>query len=141
MDSSFMMIIVLVAFAGLMFWQTRKQKKQQDEVRDFRSALKPGDEIMTQSGMVGTIVAVDTDKGYAVIKSDGSTSKWLLDAVTKNPRLQVPDEEPEEVQENETAEIEQKLSDGNESHTDADEFEVELEDEVEEINPEKNATK
>ncbi|MDR1033531.1 MAG: preprotein translocase subunit YajC [Bifidobacteriaceae bacterium] len=135
MDSSFMMVIVLVGFAGLMFWQTRKQKKQQDEVRDFRSSLKPGDEVMTQSGMVGEIVAVDTDAGYAIIKSDGSTSKWLIDAVTRNPRLAVPADEQDEIADNDATEIEDTKSATN------DEFEVELEDEVEDGNLEKSDAK
>src|SRR6478736_639878 len=59
MDISFILILALAA--GAMFLMTSRTRKQQREAQNFRSNLAPGQEVMTGSGMFGTIVEVDEE--------------------------------------------------------------------------------
>ncbi|MGO1242071.1 MAG: preprotein translocase subunit YajC, partial [Cellulosimicrobium funkei] len=57
MDISFILILALAA--GAMFLMTSRTRKQQREAQNFRATLAPGQEVMTGSGMFGTVVDVD----------------------------------------------------------------------------------
>jgi len=71
---------ILVLMVVFFFWQSRKQKKQQAELDEIRNSLKKGDEVTTQSGLVGKIERIDDD--HIVIKSeDGSLTKWVKGAI------------------------------------------------------------
>jgi len=51
-----MPLLILVPFLLLMFWQSRSQQKKQDAlIKD----LKKGDRVVTQSGLVGRLLAVE----------------------------------------------------------------------------------
>ncbi|MFT8592890.1 MAG: preprotein translocase subunit YajC [Bifidobacterium sp.] len=84
MQYSFLIILV-VLMGGMMWWQSRKAKQQQSKVKDFRDSLQPGKEVATYSGLLGTIVSVDLEKEQAVIDSEGTLSKWRLQAITEPP--------------------------------------------------------
>jgi preprotein translocase subunit YajC len=79
------LIVFFVLIVGFMVFQVRSQKKQQKKAQDFRDQLKIGDSVMTQSGMVGKIAAIDKDENIAVLDSEGSKSRWLLAAVSQRP--------------------------------------------------------
>lgn len=83
--TSLFMIVILVLMIGMMWWQSKKAKKQQAKVNDFRESLQPGTEVATYSGLLGKIVSVDTEKEQAVIDSEGSLSRWRLQALTEPP--------------------------------------------------------
>ena len=53
------LIILLVFMIGMMFFQTRKAKQQQEERKNFWSNLAPGTEIVTIGGLIGKVVEVD----------------------------------------------------------------------------------
>jgi preprotein translocase subunit YajC len=53
--------ILLVAFLGIMYMASRRQKKEAKAVSDMQAALTAGDEVMTTSGLHGTIVDLDED--------------------------------------------------------------------------------
>ena len=55
------MIIILALAFGAMWLMTSRTRKQQREAADFRANLEVGQEVMTGSGLYGTIVAVDGD--------------------------------------------------------------------------------
>jgi len=77
---NFLLPAILVLMVVFFFWQSRKQKKQQAELDEIRNSLKKGDEVTTQSGLVGKIERVDDD--HIVIKSeDGSLTKWVKGAI------------------------------------------------------------
>lgn len=84
MQYSFLIILV-VLMAGMMWWQSRKAKQQQGKVKDFRDSLQPGKEVATYSGLLGTIVSVDVEKEQVVIDSEGTQSKWRIQAITEPP--------------------------------------------------------
>ncbi|MBD8077912.1 preprotein translocase subunit YajC [Cellulosimicrobium arenosum] len=93
MDFSFILILVLAA--GAMFLMTNRTRKQQREAQNFRSLLAPGQEVMTGSGMFGTIVEVDEEADIITIESTpGVQSRWLRAAIAK--RVDEPVEETEE---------------------------------------------
>jgi preprotein translocase subunit YajC len=74
-------VVLIVGMIGLMFWNTRKQKQQREEVQKMRDSFTPGMLVRTGSGFLGTIEHVDTDS--VVIRSeDGSLSRWMTEAVT-----------------------------------------------------------
>lgn len=79
--NSLLLIFMVLAVAGLFFMNSRARKRQQASVA-FRDNLQPGQEVMTASGMFGTVVAVDGDR-VTLIGSGGQESQWLLAAIAK----------------------------------------------------------
>ncbi|MFD4991884.1 preprotein translocase subunit YajC [Cellulosimicrobium cellulans] len=93
MDISFILILALAA--GAMFLMTSRTRKQQREAQNFRANLAPGQEVMTGSGMFGTIVDVDEEADVVTIESTpGNQSRWLRAAIAK--LVEPPVEETEE---------------------------------------------
>ena len=81
MDNAGFFIIILIAF-GAMWLMSSRTRKQQRAAADFRAHLAPGQEIMTGSGMFGTVVAVEDD--IITIESiPGSQTRWLRAAIAK----------------------------------------------------------
>lgn len=86
MDPNGMFLIILVlAMVLIMFWQSRNAKKQRSKQDDFRTNLKPGDKVATLSGLIGNIVEVDLDHDQVVLDSEGSRSRWRIQAITEAP--------------------------------------------------------
>ena len=80
MDPSFIIMIVLVF--GAMFLMTRGSRKRQKEAMAFRDSMAPGAQVMTASGYVGTVVAIDGD--LVTLESEsGSRTKWVRAAIAK----------------------------------------------------------
>lgn len=83
---SMLFMIVIIALMILMMWvSSRKSKQQQTAIQDFRQSLKPGDEVATSTGLLGKIASVDQEKEQVVIDSEGSLSRWRIQAITKPP--------------------------------------------------------
>lgn len=96
-SSSFLLIFMALAVVGLFFMNSRARKRQA-AATEFRTNLQPGQEVMTSSGMFGTVVAVDGDK-VTLISSGGQESVWLLAAIAK-----LVEDEPETGEDDEDAE-------------------------------------
>ncbi|WP_241449157.1 preprotein translocase subunit YajC [Bifidobacterium coryneforme] len=83
---SMLFMIVIIALMILMMWVSgRKSKQQQTAIQDFRQSLKPGDEVATSTGLLGKIASVDQEKEQVVIDSEGSLSRWRIQAIAKPP--------------------------------------------------------
>jgi len=54
-----MIIMLVVMFAIIYLLMIRPQQKQQKRHREFLSKLQKSDEVMTQSGLIGRIYAVE----------------------------------------------------------------------------------
>jgi len=93
MDYSFL-IIMLLAFGALWFMSSRS-RKQQREAADFRSNLEIGDEVMTGSGLFGTVTAIEGDV-ITLESTPGSSTRWLRAAVAKKVDPVVADDETED---------------------------------------------
>ncbi|RPF21105.1 preprotein translocase subunit YajC [Myceligenerans xiligouense] len=84
MDITF--LILIIALAAMLFFTTSRSRKQQRAAAEFREGLQPGVEVMTQSGMVGVVVAVDTARQLVRIESsDGHVTDWVMPAVKEVP--------------------------------------------------------
>ena len=85
MGNSLGMVIVIIAMVVFMWWSMHKQKKQQQVQQDWRHALKPGDPVATVSGLLGTVKEIDIPRDQIVIDSEGSLSRWRIQAIVKAP--------------------------------------------------------
>lgn len=129
MDPNGMFLIILVlAMVLIMFWQSRNAKKQRSKQDDFRTKLKPGDKVATLSGLIGNIVEVDLDHDQVVLDSEGSRSRWRIQAITEAPvePKYVSDEEYERSQQEATEaqadqEQQEQTADATEGNAVADE--------------------
>lgn len=79
------MIILIVALIVMMWWSSRRQKKTQQQRDDWRNNLKPGDKVATVSGLLGTIKEADPAHDQVVIDSEGSLSRWRIQAIVEPP--------------------------------------------------------
>lgn len=91
-------IVILVLLILMIVWMGHTSKKQQQSMRDrenWRQNLKPGDKVATQSGLLAEVVEVLPDYDEIVLKSEDSTSRWRLAAITEPPvrPAYIPDEE------------------------------------------------
>lgn len=88
------LIILFGVLIALMFFMSSRTRKQQKEQQAFRAALAPGQEVMTGSGMVGTVVAIDDTTDTVTIESTpGVQTRWLRAAVAKRMDTPVATEE------------------------------------------------
>lgn len=85
MGSMLFMIVIIALMIAMMWGSSRKSKQQQAAVQDFRQSLQPGDEVATTTGLLGKVVSVDLEKEQVVIDSEGSQSRWRIQAITKPP--------------------------------------------------------
>ena len=74
------LIILLVFMIGMMFFQTRKAKQQQEERKNFWSNLAPGTEIVTIGGRLGE---VDEQYEEIVIDSEGTLLRFTFRAINR----------------------------------------------------------
>ncbi|MHA7133079.1 preprotein translocase subunit YajC [Oerskovia turbata] len=89
----FSLILILALAAGAMFLMTSRSRKAQKEAAAFRTNLAPGQEVMTGSGLFGTIVDVDEEKDIITIESTpGTQTRWLRAAIAKLVEPPVADE-------------------------------------------------
>lgn len=82
MDYIFL-IILLVFMIGMLFFQSRKAKKQNQELQDFRKNLQPGTEVITIGGVIGKVVDVDEEYEEIVIESEGSLMRFASKAISR----------------------------------------------------------
>lgn len=80
MDATFLLFIA-IAF-GAMWLMTSRTRKQQRQAVDFRANLAVGQDVMTGSGMLGTVVAIDGDE-VTLESTPGNRSRWLRAAIAK----------------------------------------------------------
>ena len=76
-----LILILAIGFAFLWF-TSRRNRKQQAMLAEFRDSLAPGQEVVTRFGMYGTIVELD-EETVTLETSPGSTSRWVRAAVDR----------------------------------------------------------
>ncbi|WP_231495895.1 preprotein translocase subunit YajC [Cellulomonas sp. HZM] len=78
---SFLLILVLAVGA---FWlMSRRSRKMQKQQAEFRNNLTAGDEVMTGSGLFGTVVDVDDDVVWLESEPGGARTRWIRAAIAK----------------------------------------------------------
>ncbi|GII99011.1 preprotein translocase subunit YajC [Sediminihabitans luteus] len=81
-----MELLIFAALAiGLLFFMSSRTRKQQQTQQSFRSSLAPGQEVMTASGLFGTVVAIDDENDVITLETEpgGSQTRWLRAAIAK----------------------------------------------------------
>lgn len=71
-------ILIFAIFYFLLFMPMQKQKKQQ---KTMLADLKSGDEVVTNGGIIGTIVAVAEDTLVLRVKPDNTKLQFARGAV------------------------------------------------------------
>lgn len=66
-------ILMFGLIAVLIFFMFRNGKKRQKAMQELQSGLRPGAEIMLQSGIYGTVVEMNDEENRATIQSGSST--------------------------------------------------------------------
>ncbi|WP_432511132.1 preprotein translocase subunit YajC [Kineococcus sp. SYSU DK001] len=88
-SSSLFFLLIMAALLVFMFSRTRKQQKAQQQMQN---SIGPGSEVMTTSGMFGTVVE-RTDEYVVIEIAPGLRTRWTPRAVARvvTPAEQVPD--------------------------------------------------
>ena len=81
MSQTIVWIILVVLLAGMWYMSSRSRKTQQ-KTQEFRNNLKPGDDVMTGSGLLGTVVEVEGDT-ITIESAPGSRTRWVRAAIAK----------------------------------------------------------
>jgi preprotein translocase subunit YajC len=111
------LLIFMVLAVGAMFLLTSRTRKQQRQAGEFRQKLEIGDEVMTGSGLFGTIVDIDGDVVSLESPSGGRTD-WLRAAISKQATPPWADEDDEPAEDDE--ELADDESDDDETFLEAD---------------------
>ncbi|OFZ69903.1 MAG: preprotein translocase subunit YajC [Bdellovibrionales bacterium RIFOXYD1_FULL_44_7] len=83
-----MLIPFLLMFAVLYFLMIRPQQKKAKEQQSMLSALKQGDEVITTSGIIGTVAGL-TDKVVTLEIADNVKIKILKSQVSQVVKGQI----------------------------------------------------
>ena len=76
------LILILAIALGALWLMSSRTRKQQRVAQEFRNNLVPGDEVMTASGLLGTVVAVEDDV-ITLESSPGAHTRWIRAAIAK----------------------------------------------------------
>ena len=71
MDPTIILLVLLLAV--MIIFMFRNNKKRQRDAEKMKTGLVPGVELMTGSGLFGTVVSVDEDENKIVIESTPGT--------------------------------------------------------------------
>ena len=69
---------------GMSILMIRPENKRKKEAEQMRSAVKPGDEIITIGGVVGTVVSVKEDKFVMETSADQVRIEFTKWAISSN---------------------------------------------------------
>jgi len=97
-------LIIILIMVGLMFFMTRGQRKKQKEAQEFRDSVQIGDEVMTQSGMLGVVVETD-EKVVTIESTEENYTRWVRAAIGPVPPTMAPAPEDEEFESEDDAVI------------------------------------
>lgn len=64
-----MLIVPLLLIVVMMFFMWRGNKKRQEQQQQMRTKLVPGVDVMTQAGILGTLVDIDEANNVATLES------------------------------------------------------------------------
>ena len=100
------LFLILAIALGALWLMSSRTRKQQRVAQEFRNNLIPGDEVMTASGLLGTVVAVEDDV-ITLESSPGAHTRWIRAAIAK--KIEPPVEEIDDVEDD--ADLEDELDD------------------------------
>ena len=91
---------LILVFAAMYFLFMRPQQKRARQRQGMLSALEVGDEVVTQSGILGTIIDIDEDEGILSVEiAPGTTVRivrgGIAQRLVEDENEYGEDEEPE----------------------------------------------
>jgi len=89
------LILLFAVLLVFMFFSSRKARRQQMEKVEFQNSLEPGQEVVTASGLVGTVTGVEGDI-VTLEHAPGSVTTWVRAAISRPYEPPVEDEDVEE---------------------------------------------
>ena len=91
------MIVMLALVAVLIFFMFRNGKKRQQALAELQSNMRPGAEVMLQSGIYGTIEDIDEEENRVTLRSGSTTLVVHRNAISQviTP-VDAPDDEIDE---------------------------------------------
>jgi preprotein translocase subunit YajC len=89
------LFLILAIALGALWLMSSRTRKQQRAAQEFRNNLVPGDEVMTASGLLGTVVTVEDDV-ITLESSPGAHTRWIRAAIAK--KIEPPVEELDAVE-------------------------------------------
>ena len=108
------LLIIMAIALGALWLMSSRTRKQQRAAQEFRNNLVAGDEVMTASGLLGTVVDVEDDV-ITLESSPGAHTRWIRAAIAK--KIEPPVEEIDDVDD---SEYEDELDDEDDVVDDAD---------------------
>ena len=99
-------MLILAVALGALWLMSSRTRKQQRAAQEFRNNLIPGDEVMTASGLLGTVVTVEDDV-ITLESSPGAQTRWIRAAIAK--KIEPPVEEISDVDVDDDADLEDDL--------------------------------
>lgn len=67
-------LIMLAALAVLVVFMFRSNRKRQAAARELQDSMRPGVDVMLQSGIFGTIVDIDQENNRVTVQSGPGTT-------------------------------------------------------------------
>ncbi|WP_421736104.1 preprotein translocase subunit YajC [Cellulomonas sp.] len=107
-------MLILAIALGALWLMSSRTRKQQRAASEFRNNLVAGDEVMTASGLLGTVVAVEDDV-ITLESSPGAHTRWIRAAIAK--KIEPPVDEIDDVDDDE---LEDDVDDEDDVVSDAD---------------------
>jgi preprotein translocase subunit YajC len=89
----FPLLMIAGLFAIFYFMLIRPNRRRRQEMERLQSALSVGDEVMTSSGLYGTVAEVD-DRTIILETSEGVYSRYARGAIVERVSSAQPDAEP-----------------------------------------------
>jgi preprotein translocase subunit YajC len=78
------LLLIVVFIFGMYFLMIRPQQRRNRELQQMQSSLGPGAEVMTGSGLYGTITEIDEDEGVVGLEiSPGVTVRVARAAIAR----------------------------------------------------------
>ncbi|MBO6021098.1 MAG: preprotein translocase subunit YajC [Aeriscardovia sp.] len=86
MRDNYLLIIAMIILIIIFFiFSMRRSKKTRSTQEEWLKSLRPGDPVATVSGLLGKIKEIDIRHDQVVIDSEGSLSRWRIQAIVKPP--------------------------------------------------------
>ncbi len=127
---SMQIIMLVVLFAVFYFLVIRPQKKKQKEVEQMRTALKPGNRIVTIGGFIGKVKKITEDEIYVVLSENSEhvvLRKWSVQSVLDK-------EEAKEIEKNSKKAMGMEVPEIPEDYDNAEEVIEEVQEEALDVN-------
>ena len=67
--------LMIIALVALMFFQSSKQRKAMKELKEMQASLAVGDQVLTTSGLHGTVASIGEESLVLEI-SPGVRTQW-----------------------------------------------------------------